>query len=145
MQSHSTASKDLPAIDLPAMLATLGSYDRFFGPRHIQMLSLAVRIAEVLRDFGEAQTARSLLERVVRDLNQSSSRTHATRISALQALQALRAVLIEQSQLPKAIAVQKKLSECWLLVAGPDAPETIAARTELGTLLMSSPETIGVS
>jgi hypothetical protein len=137
MQSHSTTNKNLPAIDLQAMLATLGSYDRFFGPRHIQTLSLAMRIAEVLRDRGESQTARSLLERVVRDLNQSSNRTHATRISALQAL---RAALIEQSQLPKAIAVQKELSECWLLVAGPDAPETIAARADLGKLLMLSPE-----
>jgi hypothetical protein len=42
--------------------------------------------------------------------------------------------------LPKAIAVQKELSECWLLVAGLDAPETIAARADLGTLLMLSPE-----
>jgi hypothetical protein len=142
MQSHSTANKDLAAMDLPAMLATLGSYDRFFGPRHIQTLSLAARVAEVLRELGDFQTARSLLERVVRDLNQSSSRRHATRISALQAL---RAVLIEQSQLPKATAVQKELSECWHLVAGPDAPETIAARADLGTLLMLSPETIGVS
>jgi hypothetical protein len=137
MQSRSTVSEDLPAADLPAMLATLGSYDRFFGPRHIQTLSLAVRVAEVLRDSGESQTARSLLERVVRDLNQSSNRTHPTRISALHALGA---VLIEQSQLPKAIAVQKELSECRLLVAGPDAPETIAARADLGTLLMLSRE-----
>src|ERR1700721_2929207 len=108
MQSHSTVSEDLPAPDLQAMLTTLGSYDPFFGPRHIQTLSLAVRIAEVLSDCGESQTARSLLERVVRDLNQTSIRTHATRISALHALGA---VLIEQSQLAKAIAVQKELWE----------------------------------
>jgi hypothetical protein len=137
MQSHLKPNSDLPPVDLPAMLATLDSYDRFFGPRHIQTLSLAARIAEVLRDRGESQTARSLLERVLRDLNQSSSRTHATRISALCAL---RGVLLDQSQLPRAIAVQKELAECWLLVAGPDAPETITARAELGTLLMLSPE-----
>jgi hypothetical protein len=119
------------------MLATLGSYDRFFGTRHIQTLSLAVRIAEVLRGLGESQTARSLLERVVRDLNQTSNRTHPTRISALRLLGV---ILIEQSQLPKAIAVQQELAECWLLVAGPDAPETSAARAQLGTLLMSSPQ-----
>jgi hypothetical protein len=142
MQSHSTANRslpaiDLPAIDLPAMLATLGSYDHLFGPRHIQTLSLAVRIAEVLRHLGESQTARLLLERVVRDLNQSSNRAHATRIVALHALCA---VLIEQSQLPKAIAVQQELAECWQLVCGPHAPETIAAKAHLETLLMSSPE-----
>jgi hypothetical protein len=138
MQSHSTANSDPKAIDLPAMLATLGSYDQFFGTRHIQTLSLAGRIAEVLRELGELQTARSLLERVVRDLNQSSTRTHPTRISALGTL---RAVLLEQSQLPKAIAVQKELWECRLLIAGPDAPETTAARACLGTLLMSSSPT----
>lgn len=137
MQFHSTGNSDLAAIDLPAMLATLGSYDRFFGCRHIQTLSLTVRVAEALRDCGESETACALLERVVRDLRQSSKSTSATRISALQALLA---VLLEQSQMPKAIAVQQELSECWLLAAGPDAPETIAARADLGTLLMLSQE-----
>lgn len=121
------------------MLATLGSYDQFFGTRHIQTLSLAARIAEVLRGIGESKTARSLLERVVRDLNQSSNRTHSTRIAALSAL---RDVWLEELQLPKAIAAQEELAECWLLIAGADAPETIAARADLGTLLMSSPENI---
>jgi len=117
------------------MLATLGSYDRLFGPRHIQTLSLAAHIAEVLRGLGQSQTARSLLERVVRDLNQSANRTHATRISALHAL---RDLLLEQSDIARAITVQTELSECWMLVAGPDAPETIAARADLVEFLMLS-------
>ncbi len=72
------------------MLATLGSYDHLFGPRHVQTLSLAAHIAEVLWGLGQPQSARSLLERVVRDLN----RTHATRVSALKTF---RDLSLEQS------------------------------------------------
>jgi hypothetical protein len=134
MQCHSITSVDgAQAVDLPAMMATLGSYDRLFGPRHIQTLSLAAHIAEVLRGLGQSQTARSLLERVVRDLNQSAGRTHATRISALQAL---RDLLLEQSEIARAIAVQTEISECWTLVAGPEGLEAVAAKAGLGELLM---------
>jgi hypothetical protein len=138
MLCHSIVSIDgAQAVDLPAMMATLGSYDRMFGPRHIQTLSLAAHIAEVLRGLGQSQTARSLLERVVRDLNQSGNRTHAARISALCAL---RELLLEQADIARAIAVQTELSECWMLVGGPDAPETVAARADLGEMLMLSSE-----
>jgi hypothetical protein len=130
MQCRSTVNIDgADAADLPAMLATLGSYDHLFGPRHVQTLSLAAHIADVLRDLGQPRTAQSLLERVVRDLN----RTHAARLSALNAL---RDLLLDQADIPKAISVQTEISECWMLRAGPDAPETIAARADLGTLLM---------
>lgn len=121
------------------MIATLGSYDRFFGPRHIQTLSLAAQIANVLRGVGQAETARSLLERVVRDLNQSANRTHATRIAALEAL---RDLAVEQSDFSQAIAVQKELYECSMLLAGPDPPCTLTAKSDLGALLMSSGHSI---
>jgi len=117
------------------MIATLGSYDQMFGPRHITTLSLAAHIAEVLWGLGEAQKARSLLERVVRDLNQSVGRTHVTRISALHSL---RDLLVEQSDMAKAIAIQTEISECLMLLAGPGAPETITAMSDLGELLMLS-------
>jgi hypothetical protein len=136
MQCQSTVNidgADAAAADLPAMLATLGSYEHMFGPRHVQTLSLAAHVAEVLRGLGQPQTARTLLERVVRDLN----RTHSTRVSALRAL---RDLLLEQADIPKAIAVQTEISECWALLAGPDAAQTITARADLGTLLMLSPE-----
>jgi hypothetical protein len=136
MQCNSIASIDeARAVDLPAMMATLGSYDRLFGPRHIQTLSLAAHIAEVLRGLGQSQTARSLLERVVRDLNQSAGRTHATRLSALHAL---RDLLLEQAEIARAIAVQTEIFECRMVLGGTGAPETIAARAELGELLMLS-------
>src|SRR5580658_3485119 len=110
MQCNSIASIDeARAVDLPAMMATLGSYDYLFGPRHVQTLSLAAHIAEVLRGLGQPQTARHLLERVVRDLN----RTHSTRVSALNAL---RDLWLEQADIAKAIAVQTEISECWTLL-----------------------------
>jgi hypothetical protein len=134
MQCQSTVNIDgAEAVDLPAMLATLGSYDHMFGPRHVQTLSLAAHIAEVLRRLGQPQTARTLLERVVRDLN----RTHAIRVSALRTL---RDVVWEQADFAKAIAVQTEITECWAIIAGLEAPETITAREDLGTLVMLSPE-----
>ncbi len=117
------------AAELPAMIATLCSYDGLFGPRHIQTLSLAAHIAEVLRGVGQQRTAVSLLERVARDLVHSVGRAHAKRISALSTL---RDLLIEQSEMERAIAVQAEIAECCRIVAGPDAPETITATTELG-------------
>ncbi len=132
MQCPSTVNIDgADAADLPAMLATLGSYDHMFGPRHAQTLSLAAHIAEVLRGIGQAQTARTLLERVVRDLN----RTHATRIAALRTL---RDLLIDRAEIENAAAVQTEISECCRLLAGADAPETVAARADLEALLMLS-------
>jgi len=56
------------------MPATVGSCDRFFGSRHVQTVSLAARIAEVFRDLSDAQTARTLFDRVVRDFRQDLRR-----------------------------------------------------------------------
>ena len=112
------------------MLATLCSYDRLFGPRHIQTLSLTAHIAEVLRAEGDTRSAQCLLHRVVGYL----SRTHATRISALNTL---RDLALQEADVPKAIALQTEIAECRRLADGPEAPETIAARSQLGELLMS--------
>jgi hypothetical protein len=132
MQCPSAVNIDgADAADLPAMLATLGSYDHVFGPRHSQTLTLAAHVAEVVLALGQPQAARTLLERVVRDLN----RTHATRVSALRTL---RDLLIEQADMAKAAAVQAEIAECRMLLAGPDAPETVTARADLGALLMMS-------
>jgi hypothetical protein len=119
------------------MMATLCSYDRLFGPRHAQTLSLTARIAEVLWATGDTQSARCLLDRVVTNL----SRTHATRISALNTL---RDLALQEDDVPKAIALQSEIAECRRLADGSGAPETIAARSHLGALLMSH-ATTGVS
>jgi hypothetical protein len=111
------------------MIATLCSYDRLFGPRHVQTLSLTAQIAQALWAAGDTQSARCLLDRVVRDL----ARTHATRISALNSLKEL---ALQEADMRKAIAVQTEISECHNLLSGPDAAETSAARSALAELLM---------
>jgi hypothetical protein len=54
--------------ELPGMIATLASYDRMFGPVHIQTLALVRLVGERLPESGEPDLARHLLERVVRDV-----------------------------------------------------------------------------
>lgn len=117
------------------MMATLCSYDRLFGPRHVQTLSLTARVAEVLWAAGDVRTARCLLDRVVRNL----SRTHATRLSALNTL---RDLALEDKDVRTAIALQTEITDCRRLACGPDAPETIAAKSHLGALLMSHSESV---
>jgi hypothetical protein len=121
-----------PNTDLDAMVATLRSYDSVFGPRHIQTLALTAQIAQTLHSLGERRMALSLLERVVRDLDKSVARTHATRITALHGL---RILLTEASQWTRAIAVQREIAECLALTGSADAA---AARAALEELIMSS-------
>ena len=130
-QSAIEISQELP--DLAGMIATLGSYDRLFGPRHIQTLSLAASIAEVLSGLGEMQSARRLLERVVRDLAYSAGLTHPARLSALKRL---RDLLRGEGDIRGAFAAQMEIAECWSLLAGDKSDEAIEARLELGTFLM---------
>jgi hypothetical protein len=116
------------------MIATLGSYDRMFGPRHMTTLTLAVQIAGVLKDAGELRPARSLLDRVVRDLSQPVNRTSPTRIKALHSL---RDLLLDGAEVAQAVAIQSEIAECMARTAGPDAPETRAAREHAQQLMMS--------
>jgi len=111
--------------DLAGMIATLCSYDRFFGPCHIQTLSLTARVAEALWRSGDVRTARGLLDRAIRDLLRSAGRTHAVRLTALSTSRDLKLL---EGDIRKALALQTEIAECWLLRAGCDAPETIAAR-----------------
>lgn len=71
------------------MLATLASYDRFFGPAHIQTLSVAVVLAENLAASGEKELSRQLLSRVARDLAGAGEQTHAIRARVLTLLNGL--------------------------------------------------------
>lgn len=122
------------AVDLPAMLATLGSYDHLFGPRHALTLSLAANIAEAMRRVGQPETARVLLTRVVAGLGRASE----ARISALENL---RDLLLEGGDQAEAITVQTEIVECCSLLRGPDDCQTCAARACLQNLLLSAPET----
>lgn len=96
-----------------------------FGPCHVQTFSLAKRIAEALSGLGR-HTIGASSPRTRRAAALPISWTHACH-------QNLRS---EESDVQEAIAVQKEIAKCWLLLAGPEAPETTTARSDLGTLLM---------
>jgi hypothetical protein len=67
----------------------------------------------------EAANRIGAVERVLRDLAHSIGRGHARRISTLGTL---RDLLIEQSEIERAAAVQTEVVEYWNLVAGPMSP-----------------------
>jgi hypothetical protein len=76
-------------LELPSMIATLFSYENLFGPYHPQTLALATKVAICWWHAGEPACARSLLERVVRDLAQHLGREHDLRLRAVAALRDL--------------------------------------------------------
>ena len=134
-QCESVIARADGACDLSGMIATLASYDRLFGPVHMQTLSLAVLVGEALAASGENELAQRLLQRVVRDVVRAAGPTHRVRLAALAALRDLH---IKSSDLAAAIAAQSELTSCLTALAGPDSPQTSEARSCLRSLLMRS-------
>lgn len=119
--------------DLPQMIATLACYDRMFGPISMQTLALADLVGRTLAASGEHDLARRLLERVARDVVRAAGPAHPVRLDALATLKELH---LKSGNSAAAIAAQTELAACWLACAGPDAPETVEAKSSLGSLLM---------
>jgi len=117
------------------MIATLASYDRMFGPVHMQTLALARLVGEALAESGERQLARRLLERVARDVVRAGGQAHPLRLAALASLRDLN---LKSGDLGAAIAAQNELTACLTALAGPDSPQTVEAKSRLGSLLMRS-------
>lgn len=122
--------------ELPGMMATLASYDRMFGPVHMQTLTLARLIGEALAQSGERELARRLLERVVRDVSRVGGPTNPLRLASLASLTDLH---LKCDDLGAAIRTQNELLNCWLILKGPHAHEAIEAKSSLASLLMRSP------
>src|SRR5580658_4880968 len=120
--------------ELPSMLATLCSYESWFGPYHPQTLCLMTQVAIAYWQAGEPQ-ARPLLERAVRDLGRYLGADHDLR---LRAIAALRDLFVAGGDYERAAAVQNELLERKAQRLGSDHPETLAARAYLGTLLLES-------
>ena len=95
--------------ELASMLATLCSYDNFFGPRHPQTLLLMAEVADAYWRAGEEACARPLLERVVRDLGGRLGADHPLR---LRALASLRDMFVGQGEYERAAAVRRELVKC---------------------------------
>jgi hypothetical protein len=120
--------------ELSSMLATLCSYESWFGPYHPQTLHLMTQVAIAYWQAGEPQ-ARPLLERAVRDLGRHLGADHDLR---LRAIATLRDLFIAQCDYEKAASAQKEILECQIQRLGNDHPETLAARADLARILLDS-------
>ena len=115
------------------MLATLCSYENFFGPYHPQTLALMTQLAIAYSQSGDLGRARPLLERAVRDLDRHAGRDHDLR---LRAIAALRDVLVAQREYKRAAALQQELLDRQIQSLGKDHPDTHASRAELAGILL---------
>jgi hypothetical protein len=132
--ARSTVAEASAADDLESMVATLCSYENWFGPRHPQTLTMMVIVADACRRRGEFLGARLLLERTIRDAGLYLHHTHDVR---LKAIGILRDLCLEECEMERAGALQRELLDCKMLRWGAGHPETLAARADLATILMS--------
>ena len=116
------------------MLATLASYEGFFGPYHFQTLAMTAIVAEALCAAGHRAAGRRLLEQAVEGLTKYHGRYHPARLRALQAWSAL---LCQDEDWKAAVPVQRELLDCRRHMLGPDHPEALLAEDDLATTLSS--------
>jgi hypothetical protein len=121
--------------EIPGMLATLCSYEGFFGPYHPQTLSLMAQVGIAYLTAGEVEQARPLLEKVVQDAGQTLGREHGVRMKAIEAL---RDVFLAQGDYRRAAVVQREILECQVQRFGPEHAETMAARGRLAMILFDT-------
>lgn len=132
MQTAAASEIPMDRSELRSMLATLCSYESWFGPYHPQTLRLMALVAMAYWQAGETGHARPLLERVVRDLGRCLGRDHELR---LRAMAALRDLFVAQRDYDKAVVVQRELFECQVQRLGSDHPETRATHANLAMIL----------
>jgi hypothetical protein len=132
MQAAPTAIP-MERTELPAMVATLCSYESWFGPYHPQTLGLMTTVAIAYWKAGEVQYARPMLERAVIDLGRHVDRNHDLR---LRAIVTLKDILLAQRDYDRAAAVEKELLDCQTELLGSDHPDTLATRADLATILL---------
>lgn len=118
--------------EIPSMMATLASYQGFFGPYHPQTLALTTLLAAALRGCGRRVDGRRLLERAVGDLTKHHRKNHPVRIRALEAWSAC---LCQEGDWKAAVLVQRELLDCRTLLLGADHPESLAVRNALSATL----------
>jgi hypothetical protein len=135
MDTATSSTNQSDRNDLSSMLATLCSYENLFGPYHPQTLLLMAQAADACWRAGELACARQLLERAARDLGRFLGTEHDL---SLRAVAALRDLLIAQRDYERAAAVQRELLEYLVRRLGTDHSETLAARAELGKILLEN-------
>ena len=117
------------------MLATLCSYESWFGPYHPQTLRLRAQVAIGHWQAWEPHQARSLLERVVQDLDRHLTGEQDV---LLRAIATLRDIVLAQGDYERSASVQKELLECQTACLGSDHLETISTRAALAVMLLES-------
>jgi hypothetical protein len=134
MQTAAIFATPIDRSELPSMLATLCSYESWFGPYHPQTLLLMTQVAVGYWQAGDPSHARPLLERVVSDVGRCLGRDHDLR---LRAIAILRDLLVSRRDYERAGAVQRELLECQAQKLGSEHPETLAARDNLAMILLN--------
>lgn len=114
------------------MMATLNSYQGFFGPYHAQTLALTTVLAEALWNSGQRVIGKQLLRRAIGDLTKHHGRHHPARLRALVVLSVL---LCQDEDWNAALPVQQDLLDCRIQMLGPDHPEALSARDRLSLTL----------
>jgi hypothetical protein len=130
-----TAATPAERSELAGMLATLCSYESFFGPFHPQTLMLTAALAAAYRQAGEANRARRLLEKVIADSARYLGPEHAARLAAIEAL---RDLFVGLGDVGRAAAAQRELLDCRVRRLGNGHAETLAARVRLCDILMGN-------
>lgn len=134
MHTATTVSVSPERSDIPSMLATLCSYEAWFGPYHPQTLCLMAQVAFAYRQAGHTELALPLLERAARDLGRYLGRDHHLR---LEAITILRDLFIAERDYERAKAVQTELLECQIERLGSDHRDTLRTRADLAMILMN--------
>jgi hypothetical protein len=94
---------------IPAMMATLASYEGMFGPYHPQTLAVTTALGIALCQAGRRQEGRPFLQRALLDLTKHHSPRHPLRVRALEAWCE---VLRQDGDSRAALVIQRELSEC---------------------------------
>jgi eukaryotic-like serine/threonine-protein kinase len=107
------------------MMATLASYEGWFGPYHPQTLAMTAVLAVALCDCGQRADGKRLLERAVADFTKHHGRHHPLRMRALESWSTL---LRQESDWKRALPVQLEVLDCRTHLLGEDHPASQAAR-----------------
>ncbi len=135
MQTAAAPANTIDRAEIPGMIATLCSYESWFGPYHLQTLGLMSQVALAYCQAGQPDRARPLLERVVRDVGRCLGRDHDLRLRAIAALRdsfsPLRAITITLARR------SREILECRHRASGPrSSRDALAARrTSLAAIM----------
>jgi|GEM_PF-6086020 hypothetical protein len=119
--------------DLPAKIATLCTYENYFGPCHPQTIQVLIVVAGAFNASGNPVRARQLLERALKDLDRG--RHDPLSDLSIQVRRRLCDLLVEQRDFAPAAAVQAQIAECMAARYGSLHAETASARLHLADIL----------